>query len=118
MSYNLFLDDERQPNKFLNDTRAWVVVRTHAQFVECIRVNGLPKFISFDHDLADEHYVQSVNYDKFKEKTGYHCATWLVEYCMRTNQPLPDWQVHSMNPVGRMNINLVLNAQREIEKDE
>lgn len=118
MSYNLFLDDEREPNKFLNDIRAWVVVRNYSQFVEVITRNGLPNFISFDHDLADEHYVQSVDYSRFKEKTGYDCARWLIEYCMRTAQPLPDWQVHSMNPVGRININQTLSAHREREKDE
>lgn len=118
MSYNLFLDDERQPNKFLNDVRAWVVVRNYKAFVEVITRNGLPNFISFDHDLADEHYVQSADYSRFKEKTGYDCAKWLVEYCMSTKQPLPDWQVHSMNPVGRVNINAILLAQRERENDE
>lgn len=118
MSYNLFLDDERHPNAFLNDVRAWVVVRNYNQFVETIRKQGLPKFISFDHDLADEHYVQSVDYGKFKEKTGYECARWLIEHCMTTKQPLPDWQVHSMNPVGRVNINMILTAHKNRETEE
>ena len=118
MSYNLFLDDERNPNKFLNDTRTWVIVRNHKQFVETITKNGLPQFISFDHDLADEHYTQTVDYKKFKEKTGYECARWLIEYCMSQNKPLPNWQVHSMNPVGRINIQMILEAQRNREIDE
>jgi hypothetical protein len=117
MSYNLFLDDTRNPNKFLNDTRHWVVVRNYNQFVETIRKQGLPKFISFDHDLADEHYVQSVDYGKFKEKTGYDCATWLIEYCMNTEQSLPEYQVHSMNPVGRMNINMIFECYKRTEKE-
>jgi hypothetical protein len=118
MSYNLFLDDERQPNAFLNDVRAWVIVRSYNQFVETIRKQGLPNFISFDHDLADEHYVQHTDYQKFKEKTGYECAKWLIEHCMTTNQPLPEWQVHSMNPVGRININMILTAHKNRETEE
>jgi hypothetical protein len=116
MSYNLFLDDTREPHKFLNDyIRAWSVVRTYSQFCNIITEQGLPGFISFDHDLADEHYVQSVDYTKFKEKTGYDCALWLINYCQRTKKPLPNWQVHSMNPVGRVNINDLLIKFKESE---
>ena len=117
MSYNLFLDDLRDPNLFLNDTKTWVVVRTYNQFVETITKQGLPNFISFDHDLADEHYEGIVDYDNYKEKTGYDCAKWLVEYCMKTNQSLPEWQVHSMNPVGRININMILSIYKDKEED-
>ena len=117
MKYNLFLDDVRDPNKFLDDTRTWVVVRNYNQFTETIEKQGLPDFISFDHDLADEHYGARLEYEKFKEKTGYDCARWLIEYCMKTNQALPLWQVHSMNPVGRMNINMVLSLFRDKEED-
>jgi hypothetical protein len=116
MSYNLFLDDTREPHKFLNDyIRAWVVVRTYSDFCKTITEQGLPGFISYDHDLADEHYVQSVDYTKFKEKTGYDCALWLINYCQRTKKPLPNWQVHSMNPVGRANINDLLIKFKESE---
>ena len=118
MSYNLFLDDVRNPNKFLKDVRTWIVARNYSEFTETIRRNGLPKFISFDHDLADEHYTQhSTDYRGCKEKTGYHCALWLIEYCMSLSESLPEWQVHSMNPVGKMNIKLVLEAQRNRELD-
>jgi len=114
MSYNLFLDDLRDPNLFLNDTKTWVVVRNHSQFVEIITKRGLPDFISFDHDLCDDDQEKLNN---FKEKTGYDCAKWLVEYCMRINHQLPEWKVHSMNPVGRDNINAVLVRYRDREED-
>ena len=39
-----------------------------------------------------------------KEKTGYDCAKWLVEYCLDNDLSLPKYQVHSMNPVGKKNI--------------
>ena len=114
MSYNLFLDDIRDPNLFLNDTKTWVVARNHNDFVKIITERGLPDFISFDHDLSDVDQNKTSN---FKEKTGYDCAKWLIEYCMRANESLPKWQVHSMNSVGRNNINALLTRYKEREED-
>ncbi len=128
MSYNLFLDDVRDP-KSLGTTLAWVVVRDYDQFVATIEQMGLPSIVSFDHDLAEEHYRPSMyesdgHYSKyyhdgtFKEKTGYHCALWLIEYCKKHNLPLPHWNIHSMNPVGRTNIALVLTRAESYLSEE
>jgi hypothetical protein len=87
----------------------------YRHFVKVIEDKGLPFMISFDHDLADEHYRPSM-YDKdkhytqyyndgtFKEMTGYHCAVFLVTYCIDNNLDFPKYNVHSMNPVGKSNI--------------
>lgn len=113
--YNLFLDDVRNPNKFLDDIRSWEIVRNHAEFTRIIQQRGLPQFISFDHDLAFEHYDSSET-EYYVEKTGYDCAKWLIEYCMKTHQQLPEWQVHSMNPVGKVNIeNLLKNYETKFQ---
>jgi hypothetical protein len=118
MSYRLFLDDERKPSqvKWIEmPLGPWVIVRDYATFVDYITRMGIPMFVSFDHDLADEHYRQSMyakdkhytNYytdGTFKEKTGFACAQWLVNYCLDKNLPFPKYQVHSMNPVGKSNI--------------
>lgn len=124
MSYNLFLDDERKPS-FLNTTLAWEVVRNYNQFVQFIRQHGLPSFISFDHDLADEHYKEGkktnfseFDYTKVTEKTGFDCAKWLVDYCLNKGLPLPQWQVHSMNPCGRENIAKLLENFAEFQRRE
>ena len=82
--YNLFLDDIRDPQTsvflrnqdFYRNTK-WVVVRSHDEFVSYITHNGMPDLISFDHDLADEHYGTNYNLNKmeyllYKEKNGYH----------------------------------------------
>ena len=123
MSYKLFLDDCREPVSFLNaELGEWYTVRNYNQFVETIMGKGMPDWISFDHDLADEHYHQPaedgqpLDYTKYKEKTGYDCAVWLIEYCMKTNQPLPQWQVHSFNPMGRKNIDMILSTYRNKEE--
>jgi len=110
--YNLFLDDVRDANKFLQDIRVWETARDYNQFVRLILKKGLPQFISFDHDLAWEHYGNP-NVSQYTEKTGYDCAKWLVEFCMKTEQPLPDFQVHSMNPVGKINIQSLLTNYRD-----
>jgi hypothetical protein len=105
--YNLFLDDIRNPNKFLNDVRTWEVARNHTEFIRLIERRGLPGFISFDHDLPYE------NPEWPAEKTGYDSAKWLVEYCMKTQQKLPEFQVHSMNPVGKQAIQSFLDNYRD-----
>lgn len=110
----LFLDDVRVPLDCLiyvsnpedykkND---FDIVRCYDEFVEYIEKNGLPDLISFDHDLADEHYNPSNwnSYQSYVEKTGYDAAKWLVEYCLDKNLDIPQILIHSMNPVGRKNI--------------
>lgn len=132
ISYNLFLDDVRMPQQaFLYTKRMmyleqpWLIARNFDQFVEIIEENGLPQVISFDHDLADEHYAPQEhweNYDswaeqqEFKEKTGKDCALWLVDYCMDNNLLLPEFYCHSMNPVGYENILSVLNQYKKYEE--
>ena len=57
--YHLFLDDERNPSS-VTWVRLpyvqWEVVRSHKEFTEFVNDFGLPEFVTFDHDLADEHY--------------------------------------------------------------
>jgi hypothetical protein len=100
----------------------WIVVKNYDEFVNYISTNGLPYLISFDHDLADEHYDQSLyltNYDdmskSFKEKTGLDCAKWLVDYCLDNSLKLPKFVVHSMNPVGAENISSYLKAFEQFQ---
>jgi hypothetical protein len=116
----LFLDDVRVPSEAYAYTkqeifikRQWEIVRNYEEFRSFIELNGLPKFISFDHDLADTHYTPEhlwTDYEKSKEwqdrqvhseKTGYECAVWLVNYCRKNRVKLPRYYCHSMNPVGK-----------------
>ena len=123
MSYNLFLDDIRDPNKFLQSIRTWVIARDYNQFVNIIKERGMPSFISFDHDLSFEHYPfndprqdgKTIPYNDYTEKTGYHCALWLIEHCLNSGERLPEFQVHSMNPVGRDNIIQLLNRFKQTQ---
>jgi hypothetical protein len=122
----LFLDDVRNPSQCLSycykwygldnlryKKEDWEIVRNYDQFVAWITENGLPDLVSFDHDLAEAHYHESMYkggkvYMKYletvSEKTGAHCAQWLIDYCIDNKKLLPEFMVHSMNPVGRENI--------------
>lgn len=93
-------------------TEEWDIVKNYNEFVNYIQKNGLPDVISFDHDLADEHYTPREYWDDYKlskeyqdqksysEKTGNDCAKWLVQYCIDLKLSLPLYLVHSANPVG------------------
>lgn len=111
--YNLFLDDNRIPTHVtwvnLPTCQHYSVVRNYNEFVDLINTRGIPRFVSYDHDLADSHYGHGLRgdqipYDSYKEKTGYDCAKWLVNECMIKGVKHPPYIVHSMNPVGKQNI--------------
>lgn len=120
----LFLDDERKPYdvKWVRLPFAtWEIARNYNEFVILVTKYGVPKFVSFDHDLADEHYEvmlkeveaqqytfffeddqggMNLTFDYGKEKTGYDCAKFLVDFCANNGYKFPEYEVHSMNPVG------------------
>jgi len=104
------MDDVRKYTKLpIIPNEQWTVVRSYSEFVNIINKLGLPKFVSLDHDLGLSHYGHGLNgddipYDSYTEKTGYDCVKTLVEYCIHNKLKFPDYQVHSMNPVGKMNI--------------
>ena len=109
----LWLDDIRNPfvadwllqyaPDYEKDEVVWV--KNYTEFVDWINENGLPEMICFDHDLGESD-----------EMTGYDCAKWLVEYCMDNDLDLPMWDIQSANPVGRDNINGILNNYKKFRK--
>lgn len=131
----LFLDDIRIPKDAINLIPSdfnqfywendWVVVKNYDEFKKYIEQNGIPDFVSFDHDLADFHYeFTPEDYEgmteeemvmKFgsMEKTGLDCAKFLVEYCVDQNLFVPEYLVHSANPVGKENIQKFLENAKE-----
>lgn len=126
MSYKLFLDDIRNPvhcvtymhlhigrKNSIYMENGWVIARNFESFKNTIIGMGMPEFVSFDHDLAEEHYKAGIaspedwewyHIKNDREMTGYDCAKWLVNYCLDNKLALPEYAVHSMNPVGSQNI--------------
>ncbi len=84
MSYNLFLDDVRDP-----PSRHYVVARSTHEAMSIIKANGLPQSMSLDHDLGGSD-------------TGMVFIKALQN--MYPYGPIPSTLVHSANPVGRENI--------------
>ena len=112
----LYLDDLR-PRPGID----WIVVRSYNAFVDYIDKYGVPDYISFDHDLGEDWYPKSqedltkeINYEEVhQEKSGYHCAKYIVD----NNLELHDWNVHSMNPVGKRNIINLLTSYQNKKND-
>jgi len=72
--------------------------------VNYILENGIPYYVSFDHDLADIKYEKGKMSWEYREKTGYDSAKWLCYHCLDNNIKFPEWQVHSANNTGKKNI--------------
>lgn len=124
MNYNLFLDDIRMPSDVYSYTfrymyldLEWTIVRNFNEFIQTITKNGIPEYLSFDHDLANIHYNNQlpINYDEYEEKTGYHCAKWLIDYCIDNKLDLPkNIFIHTMNVEGGKNIASLFNTYDKI----
>lgn len=115
MTWNLFIDDERDlkdvtwapwqvQEKYRNEE--WVIARSYGEALVNFAQRGFPTFVSFDHDLGEG------------ENTGHDVAKFLVEadikfrdrgiYEYRFPQNF-DFYVHSKNPIGKANIEGLLN---------
>ena len=123
--YNLFLDDIRVPTDItwvaIPVDQHYTVVRNYKEFVDLITLRGLPKYICYDHDLADSHYGHGLKndeipYNSYNEKTGYDCAKWLVDYCFAKKLKNPPFIVHSLNPIGKKNIeSYIINYNNSLQ---
>ena len=112
----LFLDDNRNPYDVFKNTidpiyeenDTWVIVRDYHQFISFIQRFGVPKLVSFDHDLTQDHYLtenqSNIDYKSLKGNTGYDAAQWLIDYCENKEVKLPEIRVHSSNLEGKRNI--------------
>lgn len=118
MTWNLFIDDERTPDDVawappeiqeMYRNEEWVIARNVDEVhTEIIQHGCLPSFISFDHDLGNEHF------------SGYKIAQALVadalDFPDEPHMQFPenfDFYVHSQNPIGKANIEGLLNNYLE-----
>ncbi len=135
---NIFLDDIRNPifrnltylpKSLINfyEKNEWIIVRNYDEFVNYITQNGLPDLISFDVDLQDIHYDigRKNNFNKFDiadyekegvEKTGVHCAQYVIDYCLDNNVFLPEYLIHSQNPAGSLEIKSKMERFKKFQK--
>jgi hypothetical protein len=126
----LWLDDIRDP--FENDGE-WLVfspfagardfktiwVKSYEEFCNWIKENGLPDGICFDHDLGEDVAIEMVKNGTNKKvarkvkkelPSGFDCAKYVVEYCIKHDVDIPRYNIQSANPVGKDNINGLLQS--------
>jgi len=129
MGYNLFLDDFRIPQdayRVNHDPRynllTWTMVKSYDEFVKVVETLGLPDLVAFDHDLADEHYekyqgpISEKQYSEMQEKTGYHAARFLINWCIDRDLDIPEYLIHTQNHGGGLNIKSVMESGKKILK--
>lgn len=113
MKYNMFIDDERYPP--MGDGNLWVICRNKTDVQWYVESQGFPSFISFDHDLGED------------QPTGLDIAAYLVDLDIDSNDSddttygnLVDcaFYVHSQNPIGKANIEGLLNGYFKFCKKE
>lgn len=99
--YKIFLDDLRETTDVFTgiESVGWKVCRTSSEAVELVTNKGyLPIHIAFDHDLGE---LKDGTVD-----TSIKFITWMVNAFLdeRIKGDIPEYSVHSANPVGVQNI--------------
>jgi hypothetical protein len=130
----LWLDDQRDPYKYLNTKSKSATFERNKQFydnllkqynvnfiwgkniyqfIDYIEKNGIPQFVSFDHDLNNRGGGEGLSDEQKINNNGVNCAKWLFNYCKQIGQPLPKFYVHSANPKHGPEINTVLTSEKK-----
>lgn len=79
--------------EFEFEVEPWMIFRTAEDLMRVIADQRLKiNYISFDHDLGESR------------KTGYDVATAIEHEVAMGRMSMPQWNVHSANPVGRKRI--------------
>jgi hypothetical protein len=95
----LFIDDERDPPS--DDKHWWRVIRSFGEMVNVyMNFKEFHPYISFDHDLG-------------KGQSGLEIVKWMIHMDQRGFVKFPPnfkFTVHSQNPVGKANIEGLLNS--------
>jgi gamma-glutamylcyclotransferase (GGCT)/AIG2-like uncharacterized protein YtfP len=97
----LFIDDLRDPKEYNVQDVVWV--KNYADAIEQLKT-GKVVWVSFDNDLSEE-------------KTGYDVAKYIEENVHGGNIPCPEWQIHSANPAGRLNIERAMKSAERFRRE-
>lgn len=89
--FRLWIDDQWDDPEmpFRHPPEGFIPAKSSKEAMLLVEEKGLPSFISFDHDLGgDDDAIVFI--------------TWMSNSYY--SHEIPDYQVHSANPVGRANI--------------
>lgn len=101
VGYKLFLDDLRSATETYGSYgKDMVVARSTHEAQEIVRKRGLPKFLALDHDLSGDD--RAIDFLK-----------WLANEYWDGRQPIPDYEVHSSNPEGKLNLRSFMESWKK-----
>jgi hypothetical protein len=95
MTYKMFIDDKRFP---VDDS--WVIVRSSEEAIQYVKDNGMPIYISFDHDLGGDD-------------TAIKFIWWMIDSFIDEEINIShdfNFYVHSQNPIGAENIRKLMTG--------
>jgi hypothetical protein len=97
MTWKLWLDDQCNEIASRKAPDGFIACESVIEAQRFVNVLGLPGFMDLDHDLG--------------EKTALDFLKWLVEKF--PDGPVPEYKIHSENPIGKQNIRSYLENWRK-----
>lgn len=123
MGYRILLDSkfgiEEVYKRTKNDDYIqgdWIICKNIADFSKVIAINqhendSMPELISFEFNLGFDVLDKNINP---RAETGADAIDWLIDFCKKRNEKLPDWLTHSENFDHNRNMNVILENSKEI----
>ncbi len=90
----LWIDDQLDEVPARKTPPGFLGAKTCEEAKELVIAHGIPEFMDLDHDLGEESVMTFLK--------------WLVDEF--PDGPVPEWDVHSQNPIGKQNINSFLDS--------
>ena len=104
MSYNLFIDDIRNPDwhecawSGVDASLEWVIARSSKEACDIVKQRGMPARMALDHDLGERWDP------KDRIDTVPRFLNWLAYDYFEAGMTIPEYTIHSANPVGAENM--------------
>lgn len=119
--YLLFIDDERSfTDKFVVDNYSHLypkdievyTARTAQQAIQIVEKLGMCSFVSYDHDLGILANLldKDENIEYYVDHTVMTFLKWLSKTYWHPGMPIPEYAIHSANPIGRANIKAFMDS--------
>lgn len=105
----LYLDDERELPHHYDRERRWFVCRSSEEAKQMVLKNGIPAFMSLDHDLGGEDTTMKFLHwlaEEYYNDTDKNPAGKLLV--------IPGYVIHSQNPIGAQNIKSFIESWKKI----
>ena len=110
MSYNLFIDDIRNPDwpeciaSGIDPKDVWVIVRSSKEAKIIVSERGMPLKIAFDHDLG-------IDYNNRIDTTMIFLKWFEAQWDGISS--IPEYTIHSSNPSGCENIRSFMESWKK-----